>query len=714
LASSKLLRLLTAVAFALVAAAACDERYPAPLATPPAPVLFDARPSNTTCLAPRPPVGRVRLEPFIRGFYRPLAMVDRPDRGLVYVAEMTGRVKAYDRATGQISTALDLVGKVGTYFEQGLLGLALHPTKPYAYVTVERDADATTPKDNPNRSEILRFTSNDGGRTFDPASEQLVLRIDRPSSLHYAGTLEFGPDGYLYVGVGDGGSTQFGVTRWRPELLLGSILRLDVDSKEPYAIPPDNPFAGGGGRPEIFAGGLRNPWRFTFDRATGEIWAGDVGEISYEEIDKIEKGKNYGWPTLEGDACFTPRTGCDRTGLAPPVFVYPHAEGASITGGYVYRGKAMPDLVGKYVFGDFRVGRLFALEGPAGNQKASFLNPGGPKPAVSSFGQDASGELYALDWQEGIVYRLVAGEPESGPTLASLLSKTGCVDPTDAKKPAAGLVPYRVNTELWSDGADKERFVAIPDGTTIKVEEDGDLTLPEGSVVVKSFAVAGKLVETRLLLRHPGGEWSGASYEWNDAQTDAVLLETGKEKPLPNGQVWSFPSPAQCFVCHTQGAGITLGLEAMQLNGELRYTTGTTANQLVKLSQIGYLDRPLDPATTKRMPELTSSAPIEDRARAYLHANCSMCHRQDTGTGARLDFRYGLPRKALEGCSPSAFPGLSGTTVISPGKPELSALYLRLTTRDGYQMPPLGTRVVDKSGSGVVADWIRSLDTCGE
>jgi uncharacterized repeat protein (TIGR03806 family) len=711
-----------AVALAVVASAgigACTETLPQTLTAPPALASgLDARPQNTTCTAPAVPQGRVRLEPAFTGFKYPLDMVDRPDRGLLYVAEMQGRIKVVDRANGQVSTALDLVGKVGTdgVIDQALFGLAMHPTKPYAFVMVDRLSDTTTLKDKPFRAELLRFTLSADGRTFDPASEKLILRIDRPRDLHYPGTLKLGPDGFLYVGVGDGGRNYApDVLRYDPTQLLGSVLRLDVDSGEPYGIPADNPFVAGGGRPEIWAGGLRNPWRFSFDRLTGDVWAGDVGENAFEEINKLERGKNYGWPTLEGAICFKPHLGCDPTGLTPPIFTYPHAEGASITGGYVYRGTGMPDLAGDYIFADFSVGRIWALEGEAGSFNAELLNPGGPKPMVSSFGEDADGELYAIGWDTGTLFKLVPGVVEKEPAAPPKLSETGCVNRADPRQLAPGLVPYGVNVELWSDGADKSRYVALPDGAQIHVEDNGHFTLPERSVVLKDFRVDGKLVETRLLFRHEGGDWSGVTYEWNDEQTDAVLLDAAKEKVLPNGQTWSFPSPAQCFVCHTKLGGITLGLEALQQNGPLTYATGRTANQLTTLSLIGYLDKAIDPAGAPRLPELTGTAPVEDRARAYLHANCSMCHREGSGT-TRMDFRFGQPRSKLLGCAPTNFAGIDDPNIhiLSPGAPERSAIFLRMTTRQTDQMPPLGTHQVDPVGSAVVGDWIRQLTECSD
>lgn len=715
--SSKLFLAGAITALAASALLACTESFPRENDAPGRVEGLRERPSNTTCVAPKNPLGRVRLEPAWTGLRRPLAMVDRPDLGLVYVGEMPGRVKVIDKATGAITTAIDLVGKgAGTFYEQGLVGLAIHPTKPYAYVTLERDEDGATDPALPYRAELVRFTLTDGGRTLDPASEKLILRVDRPTYLHYPGTIHFGRDGMLYWSIGDGGSYLVrDFEKQHPVTLLGTIVRIDVDGGDPYAIPPDNPFASSGGRvrPEVWARGFRNPWKWSFDRETGQIWAGDVGDISFEEVNQVERGKDYGWPTLEGDACFRPRVGCDEAGLAMPVFVYPHAEGASVTGGYAYRGTALgPDLVGKYIFGDFVVGRIWTLDSSSGETRAVLLNPGGPKPALSSFGEDESGELYALDWESGTIYRLLPGEPDPGPIMPDRLSDTGCVERTDPTQPASGLVPYDVNVELWSDEAEKKRFVAIPDGTTVHVEDDGDFSVPEGSVLVKEFAVGGKRVETRLLLHHPGGGWSGVTYEWNDAGTDAVRLDGAKEKTLSNGQTWTFPSPAQCFVCHTKGAKTTLGLESLQLNRTYAYGAGNVQNQLTKLSDIGYLDERLDPATSPRLVSLTGASPLEDRARSYLHANCSGCHREGTGNLAPMDFRFGLPRAAIKGCTDATFADTSGMKIVAPGEPERSTVLLRMKSRDAYQMPPLGTHLVDAAAVNVMESWIRQLSTC--
>ena len=696
------------ITLALVTPSACSEQLPAALLPPDAGPRFEARPSNLTCLAPPLAVGRVRLQPTYEGFVNPMAMQFRADRGLLYVGEVAGRIKTYDFATKAITTALDLSATV-SHQHEGMFGFVTHPTKPYAYLTVERDLDPATAGKNLNRGEVIRFTSNDGGRTYDPASETLILRIDRPGVLHPPGTLRFGKDGFLYVAVGEVGLP------YSKDALYGSILRLDVDGGTPYAIPPDNPYAKGGGRPEVWAGGFRNPWQFSFDRLTGEIWEGDVGDDAWEEINKVVKGKNYGYPTLEGNTCRDGSTTCDRTGLTPPVFVYPHSDGRSITGGFVYRGAALADLAGKYVFADFTVGHVRVLEGEGAAAKAVLLNSGGPKPLIAALGEDADGELYVVGYDSGILYKLTPGDVAAGATdgFPERLSQTGCVDPQDPKTFAAGLVSYGVNVELWADGLDKRRAVAIPDGTTVKVDpKSGHFDLPEGTVVVKELSSNGRPVETRLLRRHAGCVWTGTTYEWNDAGTDALLVEHAKEKVLPNGQTWLLPSQIQCFGCHTNVAGTTLGLETLQLNGDHVYGPSQSENQLAKLSAIGYLDHAVDPATSPRLPRLQSSEPVEDRARAYLHANCSICHRENGPTGKLMDLRYGLPLSAIHSCTPSGGLPVPDTFIIKPGAPEASALYLRMSSRVGPTMPPVGSHQVDLLGLSVVESWIRGRTSC--
>jgi len=279
--------------------------------------------------------------------------------------------------------------------EEGLLGIAFPPdfqqTRRF-YVAYDS---------GPPRQNILsRFLAP--GDAADPASEQILIAQDDPYSNHNGGGLEFGPDGYLYLGIGDGGSGGDPHDNGQnTNTLLGKILRIDV-SGETYTSPPDNPFASGGGRPEVFAYGFRNPWRITFDRETGDLWAGDVGQGDREEIDLVTRGGNYGWSIMEGDRCFKPATGCDINGLTPPRVVYEtHAAGGcAVTGGYVYRGAAMPELRGWYLYGDFCSGIVWALDTEDGAAVPVRLSETGK--AIASFAEDEAGELYLVTFNNEI------------------------------------------------------------------------------------------------------------------------------------------------------------------------------------------------------------------------------------------------------------------------------------------------------------------------
>ena len=296
---------------------------------------------------------------------------------------------------------LDIRGRVSSRgWEEGLLGLALSP-KNERYIYIYYSAA------NPRRSVVSRLNYN---RAVAPDSELVILEVPQPYANHNGGQIAFGPDGYLYIGLGDGGSAGDPQRNGQDtSTLLGTILRIDVSeatTEQPYAIPPDNPFAGSGGRPEIWAYGLRNPWRFSFDRETGELWAGDVGQNRWEEIDIIERGGNYGWNAMEGNHCFRPQTGCESEDFIPPVWEYPLEDDAcSVIGGYVYRGVAIPWLTGVYVYGDFCTGQVFGLRYADGEVvEHKLLADTGLR--IASFGQDNDGELYVLSQGEGI-YRLV-------------------------------------------------------------------------------------------------------------------------------------------------------------------------------------------------------------------------------------------------------------------------------------------------------------------
>ncbi len=346
-------------------------------------------------------------------FAEPIELTHAGDgSGLVYVAEKAGRVRAVNAAAGTTATVLDISGLVRNSAEQGFLGMAFHPSfaaNGYLYVHYTGTTNGSS-----GTTVLARYTRSAANpAVFDPASAQILLDFPQPFNNHNGGKLAFGPDGYLYLSLGDGGSgNDPGNRAQNRALLFGKMLRLDVDAPSGgrnYGIPPSNPFAGNtnGYREEIYAYGLRNMFRFSFDRTTGTLWGGDVGQNTYEEIDLVTGGGNYGWRIAEGMHCNPGVSStCDRTGFTEPIYEYTHAGGnCSITGGFVYRGARNPELTGKYIFGDYCTGNLWALTYTGTTATRQTLASTGF--GLFSFGEDAGGELYILN-ADGSIQRFVA------------------------------------------------------------------------------------------------------------------------------------------------------------------------------------------------------------------------------------------------------------------------------------------------------------------
>ncbi len=325
--------------------------------------------------------------------------------GRIFLVYQRGLIVAFDSSMVEIGTFMDISDRITAGGEQGLLGLAFHPD-------FESNGRFFVNYTNRSGNTVVSEFGLDANGNGDPASERRLLGIDQPFANHNGGMIAFGPDGYMYIGMGDGGDGGDPLNNGqRMDTLLGKMLRIDVNSGDPYAIPADNPYADGtGGLPEIWSSGLRNPWRFTFDRATGGMFIGDVGQNVREEIDVEpagEGGRNYGWNIMEADVCY--RDSCIRRGLTLPAFAYGRDDGCSVTGGYVYRGSAYPELYGAYVFSDYCSGKLWAFDAEAalasGRGDAVVLGASGISP--SSFGEDEAGEIYIVG-HGGSVHRLVA------------------------------------------------------------------------------------------------------------------------------------------------------------------------------------------------------------------------------------------------------------------------------------------------------------------
>ena len=446
----------------------------------------------------------------------------------------------------------------------------------------------------------------------------------------------------------------------------------------------------------------------SFDAVTGELWAGDVGQNAWEEVDIIVGGGNYGWPIREGNSCFRGDARCATDETLRPVVEYDHSQGISITGGVVYRGSEIPELYGRYLYADYVSGNVWAV---------GYDEDGAPTPELiltlsanpSSFATDAEGEVYIADYGVGRVFRLERRGPAPEPTVAERLSETGCMDPLDPSQPGAMLIPYEPAAPFWSDGADKERWFAIPDGETITLDARGDFEFPAGSVTVKSFQLDGQLIETRLFVRHDDGSWAGYSYRWNEEQTEAFLLD-GQELREVGDQTWIYPSRAQCVACHTRAAGRSLGLEMLQLGGTWTYTSGVVANQLDTLAHIGVVDVSGAPdVEVMPAPFDPSEGSLEERSLAYLHTNCAPCHQDGGPARGNVNLYYGVADLGVCNTVPEhGSLGIEGARIIDGARPESSVLYERVTRRDEQGMPPIGSTVVDTEGAALLAEFISS------
>ena len=356
-------------------------------------------------------------------FDKPIGIYPAPTGdNRLFVIEQDGKVKVFNSIKNvDVSTVfLDISNRVVATGEQGLLGLAFHPNfSQTSYVYVNYIAA------NPLRTVIARFTVSPSNPDIaDPNTMTTIMEYHQPFSNHKGGQLTFGPDGYLYIGVGDGGGAGDPLRNGQNlSTVLGKILRINVDAASVgrnYSIPSDNPFFGNnlGYREEIYAYGFRNPWRFSFDSTSGQLWVGDVGQDRLEEIDIVEKGKNYGWNIMEGSLCFDPASGCNQTGLELPIWNYTHNLGYSVIGGYVYRGLNLSTLVGDYVYADYGSGRIWALKFNGTMATNTLLTNTGIN--IASLGLDARNELYFTAYN-GRIYQLTSTAIPEYPTVTAVI-----------------------------------------------------------------------------------------------------------------------------------------------------------------------------------------------------------------------------------------------------------------------------------------------------
>ena len=651
-------------------------------------------------------------------FSSPLFLTYPPDdTDRIFVVEKGGEIHVFVNDDTVTSTTVFLDIAVDSGGEQGLLGLAFDPDYEnsgefYVYYTAPTGA---------RRSVISRFTVSGDPDVADDTSEEILLEVNQPFSNHNAGMLAFGPDGDLYIAFGDGGSAGDPFNNGQNRTtLLGSLLRIDPSTGDPYDIPPDNPFVGEGGevREEIFAYGLRNPWRFSFDRVEGDLWVGDVGQGSREEISIVENGDNLGWRVYEGELAFENPLGLPASDFKEPVHTYARVDGQSVTGGYVYRGSSIPALEGVYVYGDYASGTIWGLVADGVSPATS--TELGSVSSLASFGEDEDGELYAVSLS-GSIWRFqegVGGGSNTDPP--DLLSETGIFTDLQTLETAPGLIGYDVNASEWADGAMLRRWIFIPGTSRIAFSATDAWDFPAGTVFVKHFeidldATTTQRLETRVIVRTTSA-WRFHLYRWNAQETDADLLTIGDQETItvtdsegtPRNQVWTYPSTAQCMGCHN-GTEVVLGVHTRQMNRNFPYPL-LTDNQLRSWNHIGLFTERIRLSTSyDAWPDPgDSTAPVPERARAYLDVNCAMCHRPGGPAPTDIDLRFDVAVVDMNvvGIAPSAGDlGLIDPLLVRAGEKETSVLWERQQVLDSARMPPL-SGLIDEAGVQVIGEWI--------
>lgn len=558
--------------------------------------------------SPEPPLP-YRTQPMYTQFQieQPVYAAREPETNHLFVVklqkgkepgEIHRLVDAPDVSTSQRLLSMDRL----------IYGLCFHPRyaeNRYIYTYANGPIDA-----KPKFNRISRFTVPlDETQQIDPASELVILEWE--SNGHNGGEPAFGPDGMLYAATGDGTSDSDPLlTGQGVDDLLAVMLRIDVDHPDPdrnYSIPRDNPFLDHpGARGEIWAFGFRNPWRTTFDRKTGQLWVTQNGQDLWEQVYLVKRGENYGWSVQEGGHPFYLNRPVGPGPIVPPAADHHHTEARSLTGGVVYYGSRLPELNGAYIYGDYSTGRIWGIRHD--NEKVTWHQELVDTPfAIVGFVETHGGELAVIDQHTGF-HRLEVAPPQPDrPPFPTKLSDTGLFTSTAEHELHPGVIPYSVNSPLWSDGAHKDRYFALPGWSQVEFTPTRPWVFPDGTVLVKTFSLERdasrpeslQRIETRLLLKEQG-EWLGYSYAWNDDQTDAVLVEkNGRDQEFAiqdvtaaegvRRQTWHFPSRTECMVCHSRAAGFVLGLQTPQMNRVHEYADGP-AHQFDRLSQLGVLE----------------------------------------------------------------------------------------------------------------------------
>lgn len=726
--------------------------------------------------SPEPPLPYRAQRVFTKlNFEQPTVLTNAPSTDRLFVAEQKGRIYSIpnDPDCTQADLFLDvndLVGRLNSMLGEGsqatlgsVYGLTFHPDfasnrKCYVCYTVNYRIPKGGETPEGTRVVEVRADGNDPPQAIVDSEKQI---IGWKAGGHNGGCLKFGPDGMLYISTGDGGAAfpPDGLNTGQDVSdLLASVLRIDINrpqADQSYSIPEDNPFAKrDGARGEVWAYGMRNPWKMSFDRQTGKLWIGDVGWELWELVYQANAGDNFGWSLFEGQQPVHTERQPGPTPIVPAVAEIPHTEGASITGGFVYRGKRLPELKGQYIFGDWETRRFWGIpvDGEKFGQRQELVEP---SVRIVAFAERNDGELLLLDHDSGTIHELVRNNVEN--TQAAFprrLSETGLFRSVGSHEPADGVVPFSIQAAQWSDYATAERWIGLPNGSSIGLQNrptavggsmfKRTMDFPNDAVLMKTLSLemvhgepaSERKIETQIL-HFNGYDWRAYSYRWNANQTDAELVEAGgataafevDDDSAPGGrrrQTWKFPSRMECIRCHNPWAEFSLAFNVAQLN---RLDERTGGNQLAALQRIGVFheaqqDLPTnDPfAVAEPAPPLDERPQLVDpfdesvdlgkRARSYLHINCAHCHRFNGGGAAKIYLPFDVPihkTEAVETRPTQGTFGIHDAMIIAPTDPYRSILYFRMAKAGPGHMPHLGPQFVDRRGLSLIHDWIHLL-----
>ena len=650
-------------------------------------------------------------------FDHPTSISEVPGSQNLLITQMDGKILTVSKADGSKHLVADL--RKTADGDVSLFSAVFHPQ-------FQKNGILFTCCAHPEggrHSRVSRFeTVQDANEQLSIDAESETVVITWPAGGHNGGCLQFGRDGTLYISTGDGAGPNppdGRTTGQTVDDLLGAILRIDVNQTRDgrnYGIPADNPFtARPNARPEIFAYGLRNPWKFGIDSANGDVFVADNGWETWEMVHHVRSGQNCGWPVMEGRAELRSEVPVGPTPIVPPARDHHHSEANSVIGGPVYRGNSLQGLNEHFVYGDYITGTIWALKRSGDNYE--YLDVVDTDLRIVDFTQAGGEHLYVLDYDlTGGIYEILPNNVEDlSDSFPRTLADTGLFSDAPSQHPAAGVYAYDVVAPRWQDGAVARRWIAVPGQSQASAVGSTEASYPDGTVFVRHLDIPTDPptpLETQIL-HFNNGTWNPYSYLWNADGTEAVLAPPeGAERvvrfPDRHPMTWKTNAVNECRLCHNAGTGFVLGFRPNQLQRK----TDSGQTHLAWLHSSGVLkDLTAVNENLALVDPHDESQPLNDRARSYLHSNCSSCHHKGGNAIVSFYLTRDLSFEQMntnKGTGIGTF-GIENAKLVAPGDPYRSVLLYRMSKTGYARMPYIGSQVVDGQGVALISRWIRSL-----